>query len=463
MGMAFVDTLVSDTKATIVMVDRYEQPGGHWRIAYPFVRLHQPSAFYGVNSRPLGENRIDQVGGNKGLSELATVDEVCAYYSIVMNSTFLPSGRVKYFPKHEYEGEGTWRSMVTGNTFSVGKDTTIVDATCMRVRVPSMGPPSYEVATGVSLVTPNGLTTTSRPYGAYTVVGAGKTGMDSCLWLLNHGVSPEKISWIMPRDSWFLERGGIQPGTVFAESTAKSLNDINGSIMAASSPEDLYNRLEACTQLVRMSRDVWPTMFRCATISKAELEQVKQIKHIVRSGRVTRISPDEVTLTEGSYKPASDTLYVDCSADALAKLEAVPVFRGKQISLQSVRYCQQVFSAAFIAHIEASYDDEKLKNDLCKVIPHPDEAMDHLIVTLQSHKNGLRWAAQPKTAAWLSQARLDWFGTLLPPPPPDPAQAAEFYAGVAAQVQALCDKLEHLLSQLPEKDAARAKAQIAGF
>jgi L-2-hydroxyglutarate oxidase LhgO len=33
MGMAFVDTLLSDTQATIVMVDRYARPGGHWTIA----------------------------------------------------------------------------------------------------------------------------------------------------------------------------------------------------------------------------------------------------------------------------------------------------------------------------------------------------------------------------------------------------------------------------------------------
>lgn len=463
MGMAFVDTLVSDTKATIVMVDRYARPGGHWTIAYPFVRLHQPSAFYGVNSRPLGEGRVDQVGFNKGLSELATVDEVCAYYSIVMDQTFLPSGRVQYFPKHEYQGEGTWRSTITGKVFSVGNDTKIVDATCMKVKVPAMAPPNYEVMAGVNLVTPNALTTTSRPYGAYTVVGAGKTGIDACLWLLRNGVDPEKISWIMPRDSWFLERGGLQPGKEFAERSRKSINDINGAIMAASSPEDLFLRLEACQQVTRMSSDVWPTMYRCATITLAELEQVKRIKNIVRQGRVVRLGIEEVILEGGSYKAVPDTLYVDCSADALAKLEAVPIFRGKQISLQSVRYCQQVFSAAFIAHVEATYDDDAFKNELCKVVPHPDEAMDHQIVTYQSHKNGLRWAAQPKTAAWLSQARLDWFGTLAPTPPEDPAKVPEFYAGLVAAMQGLCDKLAHLLSQYPEKDAARAKAQIAGF
>jgi cation diffusion facilitator CzcD-associated flavoprotein CzcO len=52
-GMAFVDTLLTDTEAQIVMVDRHHRPGGHWNEAYPFVRLHQPAAAYGVNSLEL--------------------------------------------------------------------------------------------------------------------------------------------------------------------------------------------------------------------------------------------------------------------------------------------------------------------------------------------------------------------------------------------------------------------------
>ena len=57
MGMAFTDVLMTETEASVVMVDRRHQPGGHWNDAYPFVRLHQPSSFYGVNSRPLGQRR----------------------------------------------------------------------------------------------------------------------------------------------------------------------------------------------------------------------------------------------------------------------------------------------------------------------------------------------------------------------------------------------------------------------
>ncbi|KAH6716397.1 pyridine nucleotide-disulfide oxidoreductase-domain-containing protein [Leptodontidium sp. MPI-SDFR-AT-0119] len=423
MGMAFTDTLLTDTKATVAIVDRYAQPGGHWSVAYPFVRLHQPSNFYGVNSQELGENTIDQTGWNKGLFELATGDEVLAYYSKVMNRTFLPSGRVSYHPKHEYLGKGEFRSIVTNKIYRVGEKTQIVDATYMKVEVPSMRPPRYQVAEGVNLVIPNDLPKISRPYGGYTVVGAGKTGIDTCF-----------------------------------------IAAFNESVMAATSPEDLFLRLQSFQQLMRLDEQVWPTMFRCATVSMAELEQIRKITKIIRQGRVVRLTADEVTLERGTYKPVPDSLYIDCTADGLAKTDPVPVFLGNQITLQSVRQCQQVFSAAFIAHVEATYgNDEVKKNRLCRVIPHPNETMDYLIINFQTYKNGLCWNAEPQTVAWLAQSRLDWFGIFLPQAPEDPAQAAAFYQAVTAQAEGICAKLEELIGQLPEKDASRAKAQLARF
>ena len=90
MGMAFVDTLLTENAdATVVLVDENHQPGGHWNAVYPFVRLHQPSAYYGVNSRPLGnEDSIDTTGWNEGFFELATGHEVCA---VACSSSALPS------------------------------------------------------------------------------------------------------------------------------------------------------------------------------------------------------------------------------------------------------------------------------------------------------------------------------------------------------------------------------------
>jgi cation diffusion facilitator CzcD-associated flavoprotein CzcO len=58
---------LSESDATIIIIDRYAKPGGHWNVAYPFVQLHQPSAFYGVSSKELSSGRIEQEGLNAGL------------------------------------------------------------------------------------------------------------------------------------------------------------------------------------------------------------------------------------------------------------------------------------------------------------------------------------------------------------------------------------------------------------
>jgi glycine/D-amino acid oxidase-like deaminating enzyme len=142
MGIAFTDALVAETNARVVLVDRGHAPGGHWRSAYPFVRLHQPSAYYGVNSRALGSDTIDRVGWNEGLYELASVGEVCAYFDQVMQQDLLPSGQVSYFPMAEYLGDGRFHTLAGGD-YVVDVRRRIVDATYLKTVVPSMRPPPY--------------------------------------------------------------------------------------------------------------------------------------------------------------------------------------------------------------------------------------------------------------------------------------------------------------------------------
>lgn len=113
MGMAFTDVILTHTDATVAIIDRHDKPGGHWIDSYPFVRLHQPSFFYGVDSAPLGSNQIDEVGWNAGLSELATGAEVCAYFDQVMHRRFLPSGRVQFHPRSIY-ADGTVTNVPSG-------------------------------------------------------------------------------------------------------------------------------------------------------------------------------------------------------------------------------------------------------------------------------------------------------------------------------------------------------------
>lgn len=127
-GMAFADTLLTETDAHLTIVDREAAPGGHWNHAYPFVTLHQPSMLYGVNSLPLGTGAKDTDGHNAGLYELSSGTEVRAYFEQVMRRIFLPSGRVTYHPLSEYKGNGTFVSLTSGATSKLRVRRKTVDA-----------------------------------------------------------------------------------------------------------------------------------------------------------------------------------------------------------------------------------------------------------------------------------------------------------------------------------------------
>ena len=401
MGMAFVDTLLDEGGATVAMVDRHHAPGGHWNDAYPFVRLHQPSAFYGVNSTPLGGDRVDTHGGNAGLLELASGAEVCSYFDQVMRRRFLPSGRVTYLPMSSHEDDGRVVGLASGETHHVHARSAVVDATYMNVKVPSTHTPSYEVSPETWLVPLNELPRTRRPASGFVVVGAGKTGMDACLWLLDQGVAPGEIRWIVPRDAWLLDRANIQPGPGF------KLGAQFPAIAGASSVEGLFEALEAGGHLLRLDPGRRPSMYRCATVTRAELESLRRIEKVVRMGRVRRITPGEVELEGGTLPCDAETLFVDCSADGLEHRPSLPVFDGPRITLQTVRPCQQVFSAALIAFVSQLDRDEKARNELCTVAPHPDDDIDFLRSTLANAQGLLRWAQDPDVMAWLSTCRLD--------------------------------------------------------
>src|SRR5258705_3990875 len=138
MGMAFVDTLASETTESVVVVDRNHQPGGQWTTAYPFVRLHQPSAYYGVNSRDLGSDTIDHSGLNAGYYELAGGAEVCAYFDAVMQQQLLPTGRVTYLPVSEYLGDRRGRTPGGGE---IGVSARRQGTTHVKTAVPPTRPP----------------------------------------------------------------------------------------------------------------------------------------------------------------------------------------------------------------------------------------------------------------------------------------------------------------------------------
>lgn len=244
-GMAFVDALLTDTDAQIVMVDRHHRPSGHWNEAYPFVRLHQPAEQYGVNSRELGHGMKEAAGLNAGMYSLSNGAELTAYFDQVMQQRFLPSGRVRFMPMSQVVGSHDVESLLTGDRQPVTVRRKVVDATHSHMQVPATTPPRYTVAPGVRCVPLNELVKLAQPQAGYVIVGAGKTGMDACLWLLERGVAPDDIRWIMPRDCWLQDRANIQSGDEFFMNTWGNLTSQLEAVVAADSPDDLMLRLEA--------------------------------------------------------------------------------------------------------------------------------------------------------------------------------------------------------------------------
>lgn len=450
MGMAFADTLITETDATVVIVDRNDAPGGHWLSAYPYVRLHQPSAYYGVNSRKLGHDTIDASGWNEGFYELAGGSEVSAYYDAVMRQHLLPSGQVSYFPMSEYLGEvdgaGHFRTL-SGEDYRVQVRRRIVDASYLSIVVPSMRPPAYDVADGVTCIPPNGLPRQALA-DHYVIVGAGKTSMDTCMWLLRHGIPAQRLTWIKPRDSWLLDRSAVQPGKSFARRVLADFAAQCRAIKQATSIDDLYLRLEAAGCLLRIDETVEPTMYRCAIVSRGELDQLRQIRNVVRMGRVQSVQPGQVVLDGGTIDTDPNALYLDCSADGIGLREATPVFSPGAITLQSVRTCQPAFSAAVTARVEAMNfgggdTDDDTRNDYCRPVPHPTNPVDWLTMSLAFNHNQLRWFDDPDLTHWLNRARLNAVSHMQS----DDEDARAGAAAVIPRLRAANDKLAQLLSQ----------------
>ncbi|MFT4939440.1 MAG: hypothetical protein ACI88A_002482 [Paraglaciecola sp.] len=446
-GMAFADTLLTETDANIVIVDRYHKPGGHWNVAYPFVTLHQPSAFYGVSSRELSKGRIDKVGYNKGLNELASGAEVSAYFDDVMREQFLPTGRVQYFPMCDYLGEGNFVSKLTGESHHVSVNKKTIDATYLNTTVPSTHTPKFSIAEEVQFMPLNDLPKVKKPPAGYVIIGGGKTGIDAVLWLLDNGVDPDLIQWIMPRDAWLIDRKNTQTSEqFFADSIGAQAAQME-AIAQSNSIEDMFSRLEKSGVFLRIDTTVQPQMFHGATISQLELEALRRVKNIVRLGRVSSIEKDLIILEQGTIPTSIDHLHIDCSASALTNFEIKPIFAGNVITPQTVRSYQPVFSAAFIAHIEVTYPNDEIKNKICNVVPLPNTLIDWLRLTAAFMMNQYIWSQDESIRAWLLDNRLDGFSQLVRNVAKEDTEKQAILQRLRGSSRAAMEKLQQYLAQ----------------
>jgi hypothetical protein len=445
-AMAFADELLTHSSARIVMVDRRDKPGGHWNDAYPFVRLHQPSAFYGVNSRELGHRARDVVGLNKGLLDLASGPEILAYFDQVMQQRFLASGRVRYFPKSNVIGDDHFESLLTGDRHKYIAHKAIVDSAYWTFEIPSVDRPKYAVAADVRCIPPNDLPRQAKSSDDFIVVGPGKTGIDTCLWLLERGVDPARIRWIMPRDAWFINRAKIQSGDEFFFDTIGGLTEQFDCLAGAETVTSLFDRLESCGQLLRLDPNVRPTIYRCATVTEDELAELRRIAGVVRLGYVRAVDKSRMVLDHGEVTLTANSLIIDCSASGISKRPATPVWNGNRINIQMVRTCQPTFSAALIGFVETLLTDQAEKNALCAPVPNPLVDIDWLRMLAASMKNRIAWRQQPRIEEWLVRSRLNGIFSLVAQVKPEEAEKLDLLKRFQEVSAAGAAKLPFLLA-----------------
>ena len=455
-GMAMADTLVAETSASVIIADRRARPGGHWNDAYPFVRLHSPSATYGVNSLPLGFGRVDQAGLNRGHHELATGAELCTYFDRVLRERLLPTGRVTWLPLHDVAEDGEAVSLVDGQRKRLVAGRRWVDATRADTQVPATHGPRFRVADGATCLTPSELVQWRRPASGYVIIGGGKTALDTALWLLGHGVDPDAITWIRPREAWLLNRTHVQPTDAFGRQTLAAVVGELEAARDATSVPDLFERLEAAQLLQRIDRTVDPTMYRCAIVSEAELAQLRRIRRVVRLGHVRSLEINRILLDDGAISTSIRHVHIHCSAGGLPREPAQPMFQGRRIVPQYVRRCSPVFSAAFVAHLEATLEDEDEKNAFCEPVPVPEVPLDWLRMHLGTARNQTRWQQRRELQDWLRRSRLDAYASVFQrlQAEADPAVAELFSRLRAARAPAL----ERMAALVREAAAANENA-----
>lgn len=442
MGMAFTDTLIDHADVRVAIVDRRPSAGGHWLDAYPFVRLHQASAFYGVASTLLGGGRVQSHGPEAGLHERADVSEICAYYRHVLRDRLLESGRVEFFANCDYAARQVV-SRISGRRFDVPPTCRIVDARYLAPDIPATTPPPFDVADDARVIPVNDLARLSEAPSQYVIVGSGKTATDACIWLLSRGVDAGAICWVRPREPWMLNRAMIQPDpAVFVGMAATTME----AAAAASSLEDLFLRLERAGIMLRINRSVMPTMAKTPTLAQWELEQLRSIERVVRLGHVRRVERGRVTLDKGAATIARDALVVHCAASGLQYPPLVPIWGPSAITLQPIRAGFPCFGAALAGYVEATRHDDAEKNRLCPPTPYPNTLGGWAAMTLLGTRATMSFGSEPDIKAWADGVALNPARV-----PPERGRSAE-----------LDDARARLKTRLPDGLARLAELRHAG-
>mmetsp|Transcript_68143 Transcript_68143/g.76283 ORF Transcript_68143/g.76283 Transcript_68143/m.76283 type:complete len:529 (+) Transcript_68143:61-1647(+) len=288
--LAFIDTLLTELPDTkIVLIDKKAAPGGHWIDSYPYVKLHQPSILYGIASKQLEGNWLKCLLTQFTLpwNHRANKTEILKYFADFVKE----QDQIDFYPHSVYDFDNnnseediySFSSIDGSVSYKVKVNVKLVDGGSNECVVPHNSPLQFPVDDEVRVMTPNQVydaheeNRNEMQRNKYVVLGAGKTGMDAVVYLQRTmNIDPVDIAWVISQDVWMTSKGSPKSHMRFL---LKHDNDMQ---QAALEEEEKGG-------MVRLDKDIMPTVFRFPTVQLDELELMQKVKTMIRRGRATAI------------------------------------------------------------------------------------------------------------------------------------------------------------------------------
>ena len=194
--------------------------------------------------------------------------------------------------------------------------------------------------------------------------------MDAIQRLLSSDVPGEAIHWIMPRQSYVLNRA-------FQEKGGPGLKLMYLKLSECATEQEALQALEEISCLVRVDTSREATCFRFAVLSDAELEEMRKVQDIIMLGHVQQVTADSIVMQKGTIQMVAGALLVDCTANGngtgSASIASEPIWSDTSITLQTcvpsepwAAYPNFVNTQAWA---ETHLDTDERKNRLCIPLP----------------------------------------------------------------------------------------------
>jgi hypothetical protein len=165
--------------------------------------------------------------------------------------------------------------------------------------------------------------------------------------------------------------------------------------------------MEEAGVMLRVDRGVVPTMAKTPTLGHWELELLRSVENVVRLGHIDRVLNGEIVLEEGSVSLGPGSLVVHCAASGLQYPPLVPLWQPNVIRLQMIRAGFPCFCAALAGYVEATRDDDRVRNHLCPPNVLPDNPANWARMQVRGNVAGARYMGESDIRDWANSCALN--------------------------------------------------------